>query len=192
VTPDLDTRLDTVTTALQNVIIPALPAHEVLALEQATLCIAQLALARAQYRHLAEYEALCLAEMTALAGELVTAADGGPETAAAASALRDALDAVGGLPGGPAVQTALSAGADTGPVASAGHRQRNAVAAAVDVLLRATAVDGDPEFGACAQRLVVAHGARQSARDRAWFRDCGLDPDSTTLPSIPELMAEPR
>jgi hypothetical protein len=66
------------------------------------------------------------------------------------------------------------------------------VAAAIDVLLRAGAVDGSPEFRFSSQRLVVAHGARQSTRDRAWFRSCGMDPDATTLPSIPELVAASR
>jgi hypothetical protein len=223
VTPDLGTRLDTIATALEQVIIPALPADEVLALEQAALCIGQVVVLREQYRYLADYEALCLADMAALAGELVAAAAGGPETTAAAGALRDVVGSAGGpLPGsaaagqqagpspGPSAgqpaglpagagtsagqqagpSAGPSAGAGAGPAASATHRRRNAVASAVDVLLRASGVDGDPEFRAVSQRLVVAHGARQSTRDRAWFALCGMDPDAATLPSIPELVGE--
>jgi uncharacterized protein YqgC (DUF456 family) len=186
-TPDLGTRLDTVATALQYVIIPALPAHEVLALEQAALCIAQVTVAREQYQHLADYEALCLADMAALAGELITAADGGPRTTMAAATLGEVIGGLGGPTG-----TIPSAGALTGPAMSSTQRRRNAIAAAIDVLLRAGAADGNPEFRTSSQRLVVAHGARQSTRDRAWFRSCGMDPDTATLPSIPELIAKSR
>lgn len=182
-TPDLGTRLDTIVRALEQVVVPALPLDEVLAVEQATLCIGHLAMLREQYRHLADYEALCLADMTALGGELAGAASGGLKTTEAAAALREAV--------GSSTADVRSA-AEAGPAASAAHRRRNVVAAAVDALLLASARDADPEFHAVSQRLVVAHGLRQSARDRAWFRDCGMDPEAATLPSIPELVGEHR
>ena len=185
-TPDLGTRLDTVATALQYVIIPALPDDEVLALEQATLCIAQVNVAREQYQHLADYETLCFADLAAVAGDMVTAADGGPKTTTAAAALRQVISGVDG----PTPEAPSPAGALTGPAKSATQRRRNAVAAAIDVLLRAGAVDGTVEFRTSSQRLIVAHGARQCTRDRAWFRSCGMDPEAATLPTIPELLAE--
>jgi hypothetical protein len=173
-TPDLGTRLGTVITALRQVVIPALPADEVLAVEQAMLCIGQLGVLSEQYRYEADYEALCLAEMTGLAGTLLADADGGPATTAAAAELRAVLDRADAAPG--LIPASLT------------YRRRNAIAAAVDLLLQASAQDGTTEFLADSQRAVVEHGVRQAGRDRAWFRACGMDPDAGTLPGIPEML----
>lgn len=173
-TPDLGTRLDTVITALRQVVIPALPADEVLAREQATLCIGQLTVLAQQYRHVADYEALCLAEMSALAATLLADAAGGPDTTRAAVDLRTCLEQGETVPGP----------VPTTPV----HQRRNAIAARIDELLRAAGRDGTDAFRALTERVVVEHGARQAGRDRSWFRACGMDPDAATLPTIPELL----
>lgn len=173
-TPDLGTRLDTVITALHQVVIPALPADEVLAREQATLCIGQLTVLAQQYRHVADYEALCLAEMTGLATSLLADAAGGPITTRAAADLRTCLEQDDGVPGP----------VPTTPV----HQRRNAIAGKIDELVRAAGRDGTDGFRARSEHLVVEHGARQAGRDRAWFRACGMDPDAATLPTIPELL----
>ena len=194
-TPDVGTRLDTIARALTEVIIPALPPHEVLALEQAALCVGHLGLLVEQHRHLADYEAVCLAEMASLTEGLLAAASGGPATTAAAGALRAEADRVGApleAGEGPSVVPGAAAagpGGVPGPAASAAHQRRNALAGAVDELIRAAGRDGDPEFRAATRRLVLAHGKRQSDRDRAWFRACGMDPDRASLPGIPEMLA---
>jgi hypothetical protein len=175
VIPDLGTRLDTVVTALRQVVIPALPADEVLALEQATLCIGQLGVLAQQYRHVADYEALCLAEMTALGTRLLGDADGGPATTRAAAELRACLDGTEATPG--PVPTTLA------------HQRRNAIAGRVDALVTAAGLDGSEAFRSSSTRTVVEHGARQAGRDRAWFQACGMDPDGPSLPSIPEMLA---
>ncbi|HZZ49568.1 MAG TPA: hypothetical protein VFE65_21995 [Pseudonocardia sp.] len=173
-TPDLGTRLDTVITALHQVVIPALPADQVLAREQATLCIGQLTVLAQQYRHVADYEALCLAEMTDLATTLLADVTGGAATTQAAADLRTCLQDGETMPGP----------VPTTPV----HQRRNAIAGRIDELLRAAGRDGTEAFRRLTETSVLEHGARQAARDRAWFQACGMDPDAATLPTIPELL----
>jgi hypothetical protein len=173
-TPDLGTRLDTVITALRQVVIPALPADEVLAREQASLCIGQLSVLAQQYRHVADYEALCLEEMSSLAATLLADAAGGPATTRAAGELRTCLEQ-GETKAGPVPTTPT-------------HQRRNAIAARIDELLRAAGSDGTEGFRVMSETVVVEHGARQAGRDRAWFRACGMDPDAATLPTIPEML----
>jgi hypothetical protein len=174
-TPDIPMRLGTIARALQQVVIPALPADQVLAIEQATLCLGHLGIIGQQLDHVADYEAVCLVDMTDLAEQLVGASAGGSRTQAATEALREVI-----------------ARADASPGSAATPKdRRNALAAAIDQLIRAGGVDGEPAFLAASRRLVLEHGTRQSYRDRAWFRASGLDPDRASLPSIPELLGQP-
>jgi hypothetical protein len=181
-TPDIGTRLATISMALRQVVIPALPPNEVLAIEQATLCVGHLGVLSEQYNYLADYETLCLAEMAGLGQELADAVNNsgesgssqlsGDETRAAADALRLVL-------------------AEAGSLAAPAHTRResrNRIAAAIDDLLMAGLIDGSPEFVATSDRLVVAHGKKQTLRDRAWFQHTGMDPDRGALPSIPDLI----
>lgn len=179
-TPDIGTRLATISMALRQVVIPALPPNEVLAIEQATLCVGHLGVLSEQYNYLADYETLCLAEMAGLGQELADAVNSsgespelsGDETRTAADALRQVL-------------------AEAGSLAAPAHTRResrNRIAAAIDDLLMASLTDGSPEFVATSDRLVVAHGQKQTLRDRAWFQHTGMDPDRAALPSIPDLI----
>jgi len=182
VTPDIGTRLATISMALRQVVIPALPPTEVLAIEQATLCVGHLGVLSEQYNYLADYETLCLAEMAGLGQQLADAVNSsgespdstisGDETRAAADALRQVL-------------------AEAGSLAAPAHTRResrNQIASAIDELLMASLTDGSPEFVAASERLVVAHGKQQTLRDRAWFQHTGMDPDRAALPSIPDLI----
>jgi hypothetical protein len=176
VTPDIGTRLATISMALRQVVIPALPPNEVLAIEQATLCVGHLGVLSEQYNYLADYETLCLAEMAGLGRALADAANGsageGDETLAAADALRQIVEEAGAL----------------GAPAHTRRESRNRIATAIDELLMASLADGSPEFLAGSERLVVAHGKQQTLRDRAWFQHTGMDPDRAALPSIPDLI----
>lgn len=175
-TPDPATRLSSVARALEQVVLPALPADETLAQEQARLCLGHVAMLIGQYRHLADYDALCLTAMVELATRLAEQAAGGPHTESAATDLRRAVSSASD-PG----DTAAGAAADA-------RTRRNAVAGAVDDLLRASAEDGTDAFRSVSHELVLDHGTRQSYRDRVWFRASGLDPEQATLPDIPELL----
>ncbi|MEU2004698.1 hypothetical protein ACH47B_27220 [Rhodococcus sp. NPDC019627] len=171
-TPSMGIRLATVARALEQVIIPALPPEEVLAREQATLAIVHLTTMAEQYRYMAEYELGSLADMSALANDLLAATEGGPVTTAAAKALRQIQDEV-----------------STSTSPSTAHERRNTIAGGIDALVRASAEDGHLSSRTMQHRLIVDHGSRQATRDRAWFRGHGTDPDAATLPSIPELIS---
>jgi hypothetical protein len=183
VTPDIGTRLATISMALRQVVIPALPPNEVLAIEQATLCVGHLGVLSEQYNYLADYETLCLTEMAGLGqqladavsspGESVASEISGDETRAAADRLRQVV-------------------AEAGTLAAPAHtrrERRNQIASAIDELLMASLTDGSPGFVAASERLVVAHGEQQTLRDRAWFQHTGMDPDRAALPSIPDLIS---
>jgi hypothetical protein len=181
VTPDIGTRLATISMALRQVVIPALPPNEVLAIEQATLCVGHLGVLSEQYNYLADYETLCLAEMAALGQRLADSVSSsgespelsGDETRTAADTLRQVV-------------------AEAGSLAAPAHTRResrNRIAKAIDDLLMASLADGSPEFVATSDRLVVAHGKKQTLRDRAWFQHTGMDPDRAALPSIPDLIS---
>jgi hypothetical protein len=172
-TPDIGTRLGAITRALQQVVIPALPADQVLAIEQAALCLGHLGIIAEQLPYVGQYDAACLADMTGLAEQLIEASAGGPRTDAATEVLRDLIAGAGTSPAG---------------VTATAKDQRNALAAAIDALIWASGLDAEPGFAAASHALVLEHGTRQSFRDRAWFRSSGLDPDRATLPSIPELL----
>lgn len=174
-TPDVDTRLTTVALALREIVLPAIPSSEVLAREQVDVVLGHLAVFAEQYRHVTDYEAMCLTDMASLGEALVEVAGGSEEVAHAAQKLRAVLE-------GPSpLQT------NSSQSMSRAHQKRNAIGQAVDALLFAGAEGGSPEFKAKAQRLVIEHGKRQSDRDRAWFRSYGMDPSVATLPDIPEL-----
>lgn len=179
-TPDIGTRLATISMALRQVVIPALPPSEVLAIEQATLCVGHLGVLSEQYNYLADYETLCLAEMAGLGQQLADAVNSsgdspelsGDRTRTAAASLRQVL---------------IEAGSLAAP-AHTRRESRNRIATAIDDLLMASLTDGSPEFVATSERLVVAHGKQQTLRDRAWFQHTGMDPDRAALPSIPDLV----
>lgn len=173
-TPDPETRLKTVVNALREVVIPALPPSEVLASEQAGLCVAQLAMLAEQLRHVSAYEATGLAAMVELGGTLAEHATGGPATAAATTALRRRLDAA-------------EASGTAEPATDARERRRD-VGLAVDDLIRAVSRDGDPAARTAVRRDVVRHGAEQALRDRTWFAATGMDPDPSSLGTVPGLI----
>jgi hypothetical protein len=173
VNPDIGSRLHAMSMALRQVVIPALPPDEVLAIEQATVCVGHLAVLGEQYNYLADYELLCLTEMATLGQQLAETARGGPETSAAADHLRTVLRDAGPARDGPAHTRC---------------RRRNQIAAAIDELILAGLVDAEPDFLVGSQELVLAHGKHQARRDRAWFQHTGLDPDSAELPGIPDLI----
>lgn len=62
-TPDVDTRLTTVALALREIVLPAIPSSEVLAREQVDVVLGHLAVFAEQYRHVTDYEAMCLTDM---------------------------------------------------------------------------------------------------------------------------------
>ena len=74
-TPDIDVRLQSVIKAIEQVILPALDPHNPLAREQAALAIGHLHMIRGQLPYMADYMAICLADIVKLGGDLLVVAD---------------------------------------------------------------------------------------------------------------------
>jgi hypothetical protein len=170
--PSIELRLQTMAKAMTDVILPALAAENALAREQAQLLIAQLGMIAKHWRRAAEHEALELREVTALAERLSAVAAGGAETRAAADAL-----------------AALLRRREERPPAAV-DEDRATVASAIDVLIRASGIDGDEAFRRSSSEAILDHSALQARRDRIWFAGCGMDPERAGLPEIDEMLAE--
>lgn len=173
-TPDIDVRLQSVVKAIEQVVLPAVDPSNPLAREQAAVAIGHLQMIRAQWQYLTDYVAICLVTLTRLGADLVHAADGGAQTVAAAAALDRELRGIDSARSEPT--HTLS-------------RRREAIAIRIDDLIKASAVDGAQAFRSVAEDLVLDYGLRQTARDRAWYKASGLDPDYATLPSPSELVS---
>lgn len=164
--PGFAVRLQSMRRALTTVIMPAIDPSNQIAQEQAALMVGHIAMLSTQWERMDDYARLCLADIVDLAGRLE--AKGGPATQAAADAL-----------------TALSQ-----------SRPKSAetafleISAAIENLVRAVDVDGDPGFRATLHREVLLGGNRQAARDRAWFIACGFDVNAGELTSIETLLGE--
>ena len=176
-TPDIDVRLQSVIKAIEQVILPALDPHNPLAREQAALAIGHLHMIRGQLPYMADYMAICLADIVKLGGDLLVVADGGMNTRDAAAALKSTLNQIREEKGGPT--TAIS-------------QRRDTIAVAVDDLINASAIDGSKSFRDLSENIVLDYGIHQTSRDRAWFKASGLDPDCAKLPSHADLVASPN
>lgn len=165
--PDIDLRLASVTKALTEVVVPALPADASLAREQAHLVIAHLDLIAGQWKHalkfeLAAYEALCslARKLRPHAGSTSTA-----ERIDSALAAANTLDR-----------------SDYSQVSAAARELGALVARIIDADGTTAAIDGS------LQTAVLAYAAEQALRERAWSAACALDPDAATLPAFDTLL----
>lgn len=175
-TPSVDTRLTAIIGTLEHLVLPALAGADPIVQEQAALALGHLRIIRTQLPHLDAYHLICLNEQVRTGRDLLACAAGGEQTRGAASALEATVDAI------------QSRAAD----GSVARDDRNRVAAAIEQLIIASSRDGTPAFIEASQDLLIDHGFRQSARDRAWFGPTGLDPRASSLPSIEALIAAER
>ena len=167
-TPTIETRIGAIIGALEHLVLPALVNADSIVQEQAGLALGHLKIIAMQIPLVETYHAICLAEQLRLGRDLLTCAEGGEATTAAAAALADAVAAAGS--------------GDT-------RADRHMVAHANSQLVIASSVDGTPAFITASQEVLIEHGLRQSARDRAWYGPTGLDPFAAGLPSMEDMIA---
>ena len=164
--PSIDLRIANLVKAVQQVILPALPADERLAQEQCRLIIGHLGLISQQWKHALRYELVSLDNMSGLARDLCSVVQ--PRQAAI---LEQALAAVAGVD-----RNDLDATQDAIAI----------VGKAVDAV-----IDGDEgriPLPDAADRLILAYGRNQSMRERTWFKGHGQDPDAAQLPEISAIV----
>lgn len=152
-TPTTDERLASVIRALNEVILPHLPADASLAQEQVQLAIGHLQILRLQLDSVHQFEAEELADTRSLATELAETIDGGSETLAA----RRELDAV--LQG---------TGSDVRPALSATNK-------AIERLVQAVSADGSTDAKAQLSHIILTHERGRVEKDRRWFLPYGFD-----------------
>ncbi len=151
--PSVQDRLGSVVRALTGVILPALPDEASLAKEQTMLAIGQIQIILAQYDAMQSFEAEEASDYESMAQSIAETAIGGPETLSSVARLNECL--------------ALS---------HPNARQRTTeLQEALDSVLVALAVDGDPYARDKVRSDVLAKGAARALKDRTWFAAMGFD-----------------
>jgi hypothetical protein len=163
--PNIDLRLANCIKALEEVIIPSLPDGERMAREQALLVIGHLRMIGGQWKQALRFETTSLEAMTALARE-ISASD--PQFSGELSTALAAIEAIDRR--------------DINAVEAAICR----VGAAVDKAILGE--DGTLPLSPAAVAAILDYGEKQALRERAWFKLCGLDPDTAELPAIEEVL----
>jgi hypothetical protein len=161
--PNIDVRIATLVKALEQVILPALPANERLARDQAMLLIGHLHMIGQQWKHALRFECATLDELIRLAAALADVQDGewgGRLRAAIASAREADRSSVDAL-----------------------EAAYNELGHAVDAVIRSEA-----PLGPAAVDAILAYGERQAWRERTWFKAVGIDPDRAELPNIEDVL----
>ena len=166
--PSIDVRIANIVKALEQVIMPALPAREKLARDQIRLCLGHLHMIGAQWRHAGAFEAAALGAMVELGEALLSAAD-----ARYVDDLRAALAAA------KTVRAVDMSGVEAAIGSLGGEIDR--------IIL---GDDGKVALSDAAREAILTYGEKQATRERTWFAMTGLDPDRKSLPDIATMMAE--
>lgn len=160
--PSTDLRIRSMMRSMTEVILPAIPAENSLATEQAQLLLGQLAVMLEQK---GLEPAMVLREKRSLidlADSLLEASDGGEKTAKAAKALLAIKD----------------------------KSSVEALSFAIEELLLASGIDGSEAFKEASHRLVLEHSSITNELNRAWYKGMNFDANPDSLPSIDELVAK--
>lgn len=164
--PGPEVRYRNLIKTIEQIVLPAVDPTNALAVEQAHLVVAHIRLMEGQASYIAAYDALCLRRIEVMGRDLAAAALGGAQVRDAKDRLEAVLDQL------------------AGPDLAA---RRHAIAAAIDELVVASAVDGDPGFLNASQSIIIAQGRTQAWIDRSWFAAAGFDPEPDGLTPVTEL-----
>jgi hypothetical protein len=181
VVPDFALRIQSMIRSLREVILPALPNDQLLAIDQANILVGYLRIMAEQHDRVFEYLLVELAEYAKLVGVLIDGAQGGQSTDAAVARARSALAKAAPLTAIPR-QAELAA-------------RVKSLKVSVDELLHAAREDGTAAFRQESTSRVMEQAERQVLRERVWFRASGFELDASQLPSIDEVLgarAAPR
>ena len=179
--PDFALRIQSMIRSLREVILPALPNDQLLAIDQANILVGYLRIMAEQHDRVFEYLLVELAEYAKLVGVLIDGAQGGQSTDDAVARARSALAKAAPLTAIPR-QAELAA-------------RVKSLKVSVDELLHAAREDGTAAFRQESTSRVMEQAERQILRERVWFRASGFELDASQLPSIDEVLgarAAPR
>jgi hypothetical protein len=178
--PDFALRIQSMIRSLREVVLPALPNDQLLAIDQANILVGYLRIMAEQHDRVFEYLLVELSEYA----ELV-------------SALADDVQGAGSIDG--AVAKARSALAQAAPLMQMRIPRQRELSALVrslkesaDDLLLAARQDGTPAFRQASIDRVMQQAERQIRRERSWFRASGFELEAGQLPSIGDVLGARR
>jgi hypothetical protein len=174
VVPDFTLRLQAMIRSLREVILPALPSGQMLAIDQANILVGYLRIMALQHDKVFDYLLAELSEYTELVNALVEdASDGQDEVLVAA---RAALARAA-----PILKLSIPRQSELAAVVKSLKRS-------ADELLCAARENGTAALGQAAGNRVMEQAGRQIMRERAWFSASGFELEADKLPSIDELL----
>lgn len=173
--PSIAMRLQSMISAMSEVVIPAIASSGGVVLEQAGLVLGHLHMLQQQYDFAHRFERLELAAGVRLGGQLLVLAGAVPAMQAATANLTAALDAV-----------TPDVGDDPEQIRQLAER----VNAAIEELIDASAnEDGKAFFDTC-KRPVIDHGIAVSQWNRSWVAAANFEVDQPRLLPIPEMIRQ--
>jgi hypothetical protein len=164
--PNIDLRIANLVKALEQVILPALPANQRLARDQVQLAIGHLRMLGGQWKTALHYEKISLNDLAGLARDLSVNVEG---------QLKTVLNT--------ALETALSC--DHGNV-DALEQANKTLGQAVDTVI----LGGETHepLSQAATDAILGYSLRHARRERIWFQANQLDPDRVDLPDIATML----
>lgn len=151
--PSVDDRLNSVLRALQSVVLPALPGSADLAREQVMLAMGHIQIIQAQRDATPDFEAGELADIQAMAREILAIGGYSETIAGARQTLSDSLFASEGQP----------------------RDRSEAIRDGIDALLSAALAAGDTSYHKVLAAAILPLGQTRAKQDRAWFAPMGFD-----------------
>jgi hypothetical protein len=175
--PDFALRIQSMIRSLREVVLPALPNDQLLAIDQTNILVGYLRIMSEQHDRVFEYLLVELAEYAELVSALVDDAQGAGSIDGVVAKARSAL-----AQAAPVVQM---------PIPRQGELTAliRSMKESADELLLAAREDGTPEFRSAATNRVMQQAERQIRRERTWFRASGFELDGSLLPSIDDVLA---
>ncbi len=175
--PDTETRLKAMLRSVEEVIAPALPATERLALDQATILVENIKMLIAHHDKQFHYDMAELRDYSRLAGELLALLHREGMQCREAAGIQAALER-----GKPALDMQL-------PSPAALASQVLDLKSAVESLLEEIHEQAQPATKNAVGTIVLEHSERQLLRERAWFLKAGFDLDPDAVPPLDTLLA---
>jgi hypothetical protein len=166
--PDIDLQLQAVIKALTDTVMPAIDPANKMAVEQAGLAVATLAMARSRLPLVRRLVRHGLDMAIATAEELLAAVP------AAATGLAAPLDA--------ARQALLDPARDTADIDTTLRALNDAIGALVD------ASSSDPDI-AVIEAIILRRGKLVTDLGRAWTMPAGFEPNPASVPTIESLLS---
>lgn len=178
--PDFALRIQSMIRSLREVVLPALPNDQLLAIDQANILVGYLRIMAEQHDRVFEYLLAELAEYAQLVSALAEDAEGAESIGEAVAKARSAL-----AKAAPVVRMPIPRQSDLSALI-------RSLKESADELVLAARQDGTPAFRQASIDRVMQQAERQIRRERSWFRASGFELEAGQLPSIDDVLRARR